>query len=124
MLPEADEGPITRLVYAILLSALHKRATDIAVRRVDGCSRVDFVIEGSETEEMLPPSLLHERIVRKLAIMGSLPIYAVGQHAEGTIKLRIGAAREADFALRVEGHGDSLAAYLHVLSVSRSDGAA
>ena len=122
-MPEADEGPITKLVYAILLSALKKRATDIAVHRVDGQSRVAFLIDGSETEEMRPPSPLHERIVRKLAVLGSLPAYAKGQHAEGTFKLRIGATREADFALRVEGHGETLAAYLRVLSDSKSDGA-
>jgi type II secretory ATPase GspE/PulE/Tfp pilus assembly ATPase PilB-like protein len=124
MSAEADEGPVTKLVYAILLSALRKRATDLAVRRVDGRPRVDFVIDGTEIEEMRPPLLLHQPLVRRLAVMASLPTYAKGEYAEGTITLRLADDREASFAIRVEGHGDTLAAYLHVLSGSARPGGA
>jgi len=124
MSAEADEGPVTKLVYAILLSALRKCATDLAVRRVDGRPRVDFVIGGAEIEEMRPPLLLHQPLVRKLVVMVSLPTYAKGEYAEGTITLRLADDREASFAIRVEGHGDTLAAYLHVLSGSARPGGA
>ena len=128
MSAEADEGPVAKLVYAILLSALRKCATDLAVRRVGGRPRVDFVvdfvIDGAEIEEMRPPVLLHQPIVRRLAVMASLPTYAKGEYAEGTITLRLADDREASFAIRVEGHGDTLAAYLHVLSGSARPGGA
>ena len=118
MLPEAEEGPIPKIVYAILLSALKKSATEIFVHRVDGQPRVDFLIAGVEHEEMRPPERLHEPIVRRLAVLGSLPTYAKGQFAEGRIKLLIGGTREVDFALRVEGHGPGLAAVVRVLTDS------
>jgi type II secretory ATPase GspE/PulE/Tfp pilus assembly ATPase PilB-like protein len=118
VLPDADEGPLPKIVYAILLSALNKHATEIAVHRVAGQSRVDFLIDGVEHEEMRPPERLHEPIVRRLAVMGSLPTYAKGQSAEGRITLRIGSTREIEFALRVAGHGPELAAFLRVLKDS------
>ena len=109
------EPPVPMLVNAILLSALAKRATEIRVQRVDGKSCVDFVIDGIPREELRPPALLHEPIVRRLAVMGSLPTYGKGQFAEGRIQLVIGDTREADFALRVEGHGPALTATVRVL---------
>ena len=114
------ERPIPMLVNAILLSALHKGATEIRVHRIDGKSRVDFVIDGTVHEEMRPPALVHDPIVRRLAVMGSLPSYGKGQYAEGRIKLVIGDTREADFALRVEGHGPALVATVRVLSGAAS----
>ena len=118
MLPDAEEGPIPKIVYAILLSALKKSATEILVHRVGGQPRIDFVIAGVEHEEMRPPERLHEPIVRRLAVLGSLPNYAKGQFAEGRIKLLIAGTREVDFALRVEGHGSELAAVVRVLTDS------
>ena len=115
---DADEGPVPKIVYAILLSALHKRATEIAIHRVGGEPRVDFLIDGVEHEEMRPPERLHEPMIRRLAVMGSLPTYAKGQAAEGRITLQIATAREVEFALRVEGHGPALAAFVRVISDS------
>jgi len=112
------------LVNAILLSALEKGATEIFVHRKEGRPRVDFVIDGTEREELRPPDLLHAPIVRRLGVMGSLPVYGRGQFAEGRIKLMIGATREADFAVRVEGHGPTLAARVRVLSGSAPVGEA
>jgi len=109
------EKPVPMLVNAILLSALEKGATEILVHRIAGTSRIDLVIDGTAHEELRPPDLLHDPIVRRLAVMGSLPIYGKGQFAEGRIKLMIGIT-EADFALRVEGHGPTLVARIRVLS--------
>ena len=106
------------LVNAILLSALEKRATEILVHRVDGKARVDFVIDGVEIEELRPPEALYGHIVRRLAVMGSLPTYGKGQYAEGRISLQIGATREAEFALRVDGHGAKSFATVRVLNGS------
>jgi type II secretory ATPase GspE/PulE/Tfp pilus assembly ATPase PilB-like protein len=118
MAPDPDEGPVPKVVYAILLSALHKRATEIAIHRVGGEPRVDFLIDGVEHEEIRPPERLHEPIIRRLAVMGSLPTYAKGRFAEGRISLRIATTREVELALRVEGHGPALVAYVRVLSDS------
>src|SRR3569833_3393700 len=114
MSAEADEGPVTKLVYAILLSALRKCATDLAVRRVGGRPRVDFVvdfvIDGAEIEEMRPPVLLHQPIVRRLAVMASLPTYAKGEYAEGTIILRLAEKQKTTNTNQNKKHNNTLAA--------------
>ncbi len=106
-----DESPIVKLTYALLLAAAGKRATEIWIRREAGRSLVSFEIDGQWHEEMRPPSALHARIVRRLAVMGSLPTYNKGEYAHGQLVLEIDHRRLA-FELRVRGHGDDLEARL------------
>jgi type II secretory ATPase GspE/PulE/Tfp pilus assembly ATPase PilB-like protein len=110
------DSPIITLVNAILLAAMKKRATDIAIYATTGgdCT-VEFTIDDAAHEEMRPERRLLAPIVRRLAIMASLPTYPKGMGAEGIIHLVIGDDRHAYFALYVEGHGDDMAASLRVL---------
>jgi len=105
------------LVNAILLAAQKKRATEIAIygASADHCT-VEFTVDGAVHEEMRPEHRLLAPIVRRLAIMASLPTYPKGMGAEGTIHLIVGDDRHVYFALYVEGHGEDMAASLRVLA--------
>ncbi len=107
--------PLVKLAYAILLSAERKQASDIRIRRDGPRSVVDFVIDGNVVEEMTPPLRLHSYIVRRMAIMASLPMYGRGRWAEGFIVLQV-PDRQFGFAIRVEGHGDDAEATLRRLT--------
>jgi type II secretory ATPase GspE/PulE/Tfp pilus assembly ATPase PilB-like protein len=111
------ESPVVALVNAILLSAVKKDAREVTIY---GASERDCVVElitgDIVHEEMRPPRILLAPICRRLAIMANLPTYPKGMGAEGTIHIVIGEGRDVYFALHVEGHGDDMAANLHVLS--------
>jgi type II secretory ATPase GspE/PulE/Tfp pilus assembly ATPase PilB-like protein len=110
------DSPVITLVNAILLAAMKKHATDIAIYATDGTDcTVEFTIDGAVHEEMRPERRLLAPIVRRLAIMASLPTYPRGMGAEGTIHLIVGDDRHAYFALYVEGHGDDMAARIRIL---------
>jgi type II secretory ATPase GspE/PulE/Tfp pilus assembly ATPase PilB-like protein len=109
------EDPVSRLVNAILLSALKQCATEIAIRTVDDRFVVDFLIDGVEQREMEPEAVLRGPVVRRISVMASVPYYRKGESGLGEIHLVIGEDREAHFAVRLEGHGDAAAAYLRIL---------
>ncbi|MEO8550501.1 MAG: hypothetical protein ABI678_11030 [Kofleriaceae bacterium] len=109
------EDPVSKLVNAILLGALKKRATEVAIRPVDGQFVVDFLIDGVEHREMEPEAVLRGPIVRRIGVMASVPYYRKGESGLGEIRLVIGDHREARFAVRLEGHGDAAAAYVRIL---------
>lgn len=105
------------LVNAILLAAVKKRATEIAIygAGAEDCT-VEFTVDDAIHEEMHPERRLLAPIIRRLAIMANLPTYPKGMGAEGTIHIIIGDDRHAYFALYVEGHGEDMAASLRVLA--------
>jgi type II secretory ATPase GspE/PulE/Tfp pilus assembly ATPase PilB-like protein len=105
------------LVNAILLAAVKKSAHEIAIyaASADHCT-VEFIAGDLVHEEMRPQRSLLAPIVRRLAIMASLPTYPKGMGAEGTIHLIIGDDRHVYFAVYVEGHGDDMAASLRIMA--------
>ena len=106
------DSPIAQLTNAILLSALQQGASEIWIHRDADRSVVKFRIHGVERLEMEPSVAIHDFIIRRLAIMASLPVYAKGEVASGTIHLRIGEDRDVWFDLYVRGHGIELEARL------------
>ena len=107
------EAPVVTLVNAMLLSAARKKATEIWVRHDDaGEPLVSFKIDDAWKDEMRPPAVLHAPLVRRLAVMASLPSYGPDDYAQGTIVLVVGEARRLAFDIRVRGHGDQLEALL------------
>lgn len=113
---EEPLSPVVALTNCILIAALNKRAHQI---RIDGDKRrcvVTFRINGVDREEMSPPSTMRPYIVRRLAVMGSVPFYPLDGSGEGEILLRVGEHPERPrFSLRVSGHGSNLTATLDVL---------
>jgi type II secretory ATPase GspE/PulE/Tfp pilus assembly ATPase PilB-like protein len=125
----SNTAPIVKLVYAVLLSALKKRAQVITIRfdatreyhggfgpREAGASIIEFTRDGVIHEELDPPRRLHAHIVRRLSVMANLPIYGKDEVAAGRIHLRIGDTRHAYFTIRVGGHGDAMWAQLEVVA--------
>jgi type II secretory ATPase GspE/PulE/Tfp pilus assembly ATPase PilB-like protein len=111
------DSPVVTLVNAILLAAVKKSAREIAIygATADDCV-VEFIAGDIVHEEMRPQRSLLAPIIRRLAIMASLPTYPKGMGAEGTVHLIIGDNRHAYFALFVEGHGEDMAASLRILT--------
>jgi type II secretory ATPase GspE/PulE/Tfp pilus assembly ATPase PilB-like protein len=106
-----DESPVTKVTYAILLSALKKRASEIWFSRVGDRTIVEFFIDGVTQLEFEPPATLYDAMIRRLSVMASLPVYGKGQFATGAIHLMI-ATRDALFDIEVRGHGSELEARL------------
>lgn len=111
------DSPVVTLVNAILLAAVKKSAREVAIYgKAEGDCTVEFIAGDIVHEEMRPERSLLAPIIRRLAIMASLPTYPKGMGAEGTIHLIIGDNRHAYFALYVEGHGEDMAASLRILA--------
>jgi len=112
----ADDEPLVKLTYAILLSALKRRAEAVRIDgdHPQGCA-VRFWIDGVEQVEMCPPIQLRAPLIRRLSAMADLPSYPKDGAAEGEFTLLIGEHRHARFAVRVEGRAFDLVATLHIL---------
>jgi type II secretory ATPase GspE/PulE/Tfp pilus assembly ATPase PilB-like protein len=108
---ERGESPVVRLVNAILLSSLKKAATEL---RLSPPNRVEFLMTGTWQLELEPPPALFTQVIRRLAVMASLPVYDKHDAATGLIQIRIGDDREARWHIVVTGHGAALTAHLRV----------
>lgn len=116
----AEDSPLVKLTFAILLSAVRKNADTISLAQRGGTGVVMFVIAGQTVEEMTPPPPLLAAVVRRLAIMAKLPVYGRDEEAEGELGLALNDEEEATFAIRVFGHGDSLGAVVRRLPGPRA----
>lgn len=108
----AEDSPLVRLTFAILLSAVRKNAAAVSLSRRGGEGVVWFVLDGQTVEEMAPPWQVLTGVVRRLSIMANLPVYGRDQEAEGELGLALDGRETSYFAIRVSGHGDSLGAVL------------
>ena len=99
-----EDSPVRKLVYAVLLGALRKHATEIWIRMDGDHGRIDFQIDGDWRLEMEPPELLFLPICRLLGNLASLPYHGVGEYAHGTFRLRLGDGREPEFRVAMRGH--------------------
>lgn len=79
----ADDAPIPKLADMILLSAVHKTATHVAIADHE----VRFLSDGAWSCELKLPTALTAPVVRRLAIMAKLPIVVKGAVAVGLITL-------------------------------------
>jgi type IV pilus assembly protein PilB len=101
-LEKAAEGaPVVRLVNAILLNAIKKRASDIHVEPYEKKLRVRYRIDGVLVEEMQPPLKLKNAIASRIKIMSSLDIAERRLPQDGRIKLKLGQGKEMDFRVSV-----------------------
>jgi type IV pilus assembly protein PilB len=98
---QAGEAPVVKLVNAVMLSAIKKRASDIHIEPYEKSFRVRFRIDGILQEEMRPPLKLRNAIISRIKIMASLDIAERRLPQDGRIKLKIGATREMDFRVSV-----------------------
>jgi len=97
----SEDAPVVRLVNAILLNAIKKRASDIHVEPYERELRVRYRVDGVLQEEMKPPIKLKNAIASRLKIMSSLDIAERRLPQDGRIKLKLGKGREMDFRVSV-----------------------
>jgi len=112
--PSAEgEHPIVKLVNAILLSSVKKGADAICIRRGGAAAEVEFASRGGPFEhELAPPLRLFDAIVRRLAVMASLPYRRHDEVARGTIHLVVAGERHYRWEIEVGGQGDTTAVVL------------
>ncbi|MEZ4257035.1 MAG: type IV-A pilus assembly ATPase PilB [Polyangiales bacterium] len=97
----SEDAPVIRLVNAILLNAIKKRASDIHIEPYEKSLRVRYRIDGVLHEEMKPPMQLKNAISSRLKIMSSLDIAERRLPQDGRIKLKLGKGAEMDFRTSV-----------------------
>ena len=97
----SNDAPVVRLVNAVLISAIKKRASDIHVEPYEKKLRVRYRVDGVLYEEMSPPLRLKNALVSRLKIMSSLDIAERRLPQDGRIKLKLGKGREMDFRVSV-----------------------
>ncbi len=93
----SEDAPVIRLVNAILLNAVKKRASDIHIEPYERSLRVRYRIDGVLHEEMKPPLKLKNAIASRIKIMSHLDIAERRLPQDGRIKLKFGKGKEMDF---------------------------
>jgi type IV pilus assembly protein PilB len=96
-----EEAPVVRLVNALLMDAIKKRASDIHVEPYERILRIRFRIDGVLHEVMQPPIKLKNAITSRIKVMASLDIAERRMPQDGRIKLKMANNREMDFRVSV-----------------------
>jgi type IV pilus assembly protein PilB len=97
---QSGEAPVIRLVNLMLMSAIHKAASDIHIEPYEKEFRVRFRIDGILYNVMAPPMKFKDAITSRLKIMAKLDIAEKRLPQDGRIKIRFsddGVAKEIDF---------------------------
>ncbi len=96
-----EEAPVVRLVNALLMDAIKKRASDVHVEPYEKILRIRFRMDGVLYEIMQPPVKLKNAITSRLKVMAALDIAERRMPQDGRIKLKLGAGQEMDFRVSV-----------------------
>jgi general secretion pathway protein E/type IV pilus assembly protein PilB len=105
----ANDAPIIRLVYMIILEAFKTRASDIHVEPLEKRLRVRYRIDGALLEVDSPPKYLQNNIVSRLKLMSAMDLSEHRTPQDGRIQMQ---AMGKDIDLRVSClptvHGESI----------------
>jgi type IV pilus assembly protein PilB len=94
------EAPVIRLVDVLMLSAIHKGASDIHIEPYEKELRVRFRIDGVLYTVMRPPMKLRDALTSRIKIMARLDIAEKRLPQDGRIKMRFqenGSTKDIDF---------------------------
>lgn len=97
---QSGEAPVIRLVNLMLMSSIHKGASDIHIEPYEREMRVRFRIDGILYAVMQPPLKFRDAIVSRIKIMAKLDIAEKRLPQDGRIKIRFqenGRSKEIDF---------------------------
>jgi type IV pilus assembly protein PilB len=97
---QVDEAPVVKLINAILIDAVHKKASDIHFECFEHELRVRYRIDGALQEVMKPPLKMRAALISRFKIMASLNIAERRVPQDGRIKLKVG-AKVIDFRVSV-----------------------
>lgn len=104
-----SDGPIIKLVQAIISEAVRRRASDIHLEPLERRFRVRYRIDGVLVEAENPPRRLQRAIISRVKIMANISIAEKRLPQDGRIQLKLG-GRALD--LRVSSlptaHGESI----------------
>ena len=106
---EVADAPVINLVHALIVEAIHRRASDIHLEPLGKRFRVRYRIDGVLIEAESPPKRLQRAIISRLKIMANISIAEKRLPGDGRIQMVIG-TRALD--LRVSSlptvHGESI----------------
>jgi type IV pilus assembly protein PilB len=97
---QGEEAPVIKLVNVILMSAIHKGASDIHIEPYEKEFRVRYRVDGILYNIMAPPLKFRDAITSRIKIMAKLDIAEKRLPQDGRIKIRFadnGAAKDLDF---------------------------
>jgi type IV pilus assembly protein PilB len=97
---QGEEAPVIRLVNVMLMSAIHKGASDIHIEPYEKEMRIRYRIDGVLYNIMAPPLKLRDAIASRVKIMAKLDIAEKRLPQDGRIKIRFadnGRTKEIDF---------------------------
>jgi general secretion pathway protein E len=90
LLDPRDEGPVVRLVNALLVQAVREGASDIHIEPFESRLSVRLRVDGMLREVLSPPREVAPRIASRLKVMAGLDIAERRLPQDGRISLRIG----------------------------------
>ena len=85
---QGEEAPVIKLVNVILMSAIHKGASDIHIEPYEKEFRVRYRIDGILYNIMSPPMKFRDAITSRIKIMAKLDIAEKRLPQDGRIKIR------------------------------------
>jgi type IV pilus assembly protein PilB len=104
LMRQGEEAPIIRLVNVLLMSAIHKGASDIHIEPYEKELRVRYRVDGVLYNIMNPPMKFRDAISSRVKIMAKLDIAEKRLPQDGRIKIRYndnGQSKEIDFRVSV-----------------------
>jgi len=97
---QGEEAPVIRLVNVMLMSAIHKGASDIHIEPYEKELRIRYRVDGVLYNIMAPPMKFRDPIASRVKIMAKLDIAEKRLPQDGRIKIRYndnGRSKEIDF---------------------------
>jgi type IV pilus assembly protein PilB len=97
---QGEEAPVIKLVNVILMSAIHKGASDIHIEPYEKEFRVRYRVDGILYNIMSPPMKFRDAITSRIKIMAKLDIAEKRLPQDGRIKIRFadnGVTKDIDF---------------------------
>jgi type IV pilus assembly protein PilB len=98
---EGEEAPIVRLVNALLVNAIKKRASDIHVEPYERIVRIRYRVDGMLLQEMELPKKLLNAVISRIKIMSNLDIAERRVPQDGRIKIKLSRDREMDYRVSI-----------------------
>ena len=98
---EGEEAPVVRLVNALLVNAIKKRASDIHIEPYDRIVRIRYRIDGMLIQEMELPKKLLNAVISRIKIMSNLDIAERRVPQDGRIKIKLSRDREMDYRVSI-----------------------
>ncbi|MGH7896544.1 MAG: type IV-A pilus assembly ATPase PilB, partial [Candidatus Binatia bacterium] len=92
-----EDAPLVKLVSALMIDAVERRASDIHIEPFESDLRIRFRIDGVLYDIMQPPLRFKNALASRIKIMASLDISERRLPQDGAIKIRLPSGKEVSF---------------------------